>query len=149
MNEIPLARPDITQREIDAVVEVLRTPHLSLGPKLTEFERRFAEYCGTRYAVACSSGTAALHLLIRAYGIGPGDEVITTPFSFISSANCALFEGAHTVLLGNKVMIPAAASINVRPVLSKSVFPAALWRLRWGERLTLNVKFAVADIAFK
>jgi len=97
MNEIPLARPDITQREIDAVVAVLRTPHLSLGPKLAEFERSFADYCGTRHAVACSSGTAALHLLIRAYGIGPGDEVITTPFSFIASANCALFEGARVV----------------------------------------------------
>ena len=97
MDPIPLARPDITQREIDAVVAVLKTPQLSLGPKLAEFERRFSEYCGTRHAVACSSGTAALHLLIRSYGIGPGDEVITTPFSFVASANCALFEGADVV----------------------------------------------------
>ena len=97
MSEIPLARPNITQREIDAVVAVLRTPHLSLGPKVLEFEHKMAEYCNTRYAVACSSGTAALHLLIRAYGIGPGDEVITTPFSFIASANCALFERARVV----------------------------------------------------
>ncbi len=97
MNDIPLARPDITQHEIDAVVEVLQTPNLSLGPKMAEFERRFAEYCGTRHAVAVSSGTAALHLLIRGYGIGPGDEVITTPFSFVASANCALFEGAKVV----------------------------------------------------
>jgi len=97
MNEIPLARPDITRREIDAVVAVLETPNLSLGPKLDEFERRFAEYCRTRHAVACSSGTAGLHLLMAAYGIGPGDEVVTTPFSFVASANCALFQGARPV----------------------------------------------------
>jgi len=92
MKTIPLARPDITQREIDAVVEVLQTPNLSLGPKLPEFERAFAEYCGTRYAVACNSGTSALHMLMIAAGVGPGDEVIVTPFSFIASANCVLFE---------------------------------------------------------
>lgn len=97
MQEIPLARPNITQHEIDAVVEVLRTPNLSLGPKLPEFEQAFAAYCETRHAVACSSGTAALHMLIRALGIGPGDEVISTPFSFIASTNCALFEGARVV----------------------------------------------------
>ncbi|MHC4610855.1 MAG: DegT/DnrJ/EryC1/StrS family aminotransferase, partial [Planctomycetota bacterium] len=73
MEEIPLARPDITDREIEAVVEVLKTPNLSMGPKVADFERRFAEFCETRFAVACSSGTAALHLLVRAYGIGPGD----------------------------------------------------------------------------
>ncbi|MCH7525832.1 MAG: DegT/DnrJ/EryC1/StrS family aminotransferase [Planctomycetes bacterium] len=95
--EIPLARPDITDQEIEAVVGVLKTPNLSLGPKLTEFEGKFATYCGTRHAVAVSSGTAALHLLVRAYGIGPGDEVITTPFSFVASANCILFERAKPV----------------------------------------------------
>ena len=97
--EIPLARPDITEREIEAVAAVLRTPNLSLGPKLGEFERLMADYCGTAHAVACSSGTAALHMLIRAMGIGSGDEVITTPFSFVASANCALFEGAHPVFV--------------------------------------------------
>lgn len=97
MNPIPLARPNITQREIDAVVEVLKTPHLSLGPKLTEFERDFADYCGTEYAVACNSGTSALHLLMIAAGIETGDEVIVTPFSFIASANCVLFEGGTPI----------------------------------------------------
>ena len=92
MGTIPLARPDITQREIDAVVEVLKTPNLSLGPKLAEFERAFADYCGARYAVACNSGTSALHMLMIALGIAPGDEVIVTPFSFVASANCVLFE---------------------------------------------------------
>ncbi len=95
--EIPLARPDLTQREVDAVVDVLKGDRLSLGPKLPEFEQRFAEYCGTRHAIACSSGTAALHMVVRAMGIGPGDEVITTPFSFIASSNCILFERAAPV----------------------------------------------------
>ncbi len=94
---IPLARPNITQAEIDAVVAVMRTPHLSLGPKVPEFEAAFAEYCGMKQAVACINGTAALHLVVRAMGIRPGDEVITTPFSFVASANCILMEHATPV----------------------------------------------------
>ena len=97
MKEIPLARPDIAEADIQAVVDVLRTPHLSLGPKVEEFEQRFAEYCGTRSAIACSSGTAGLHMMVKAFGIGPGDEVITTPFSFIASTNCVMFEGARPI----------------------------------------------------
>lgn len=99
MRSIPLARPNITQLEIDAVSAVLRTPNLSLGPKLGEFEAAFAAYCGRRYGVACSSGTAGLHLLVKAMGIKPGMEVITTPFSFVASANCALMEGATPVFV--------------------------------------------------
>lgn len=98
-NSIPLARPNITQAEIDAVVNVLRTPHLSLGPKLVEFEAAFARRCDCDYAVACSSGTAGLHLLLLARGIGEGDEVVTTPFSFIASANAALMVGAKPVFV--------------------------------------------------
>jgi perosamine synthetase len=79
MMEIPLARPEITEKEIEAVVAVLRTPNLSLGPKLEEFERRLADYVGTKYGVAVNSGTSALHLIIKALGISEGDEVITTP----------------------------------------------------------------------
>ena len=97
--EIHLARPDITQAEIDAVVAVLKTDSLSLGPKVPEFERQFAAYCGTKRAVACCNGTAGLHLIVRAMGIGPGDEVITTPFSFIASSNCILFENATPVFV--------------------------------------------------
>jgi perosamine synthetase len=97
--EIALARPDITQQEIDAVVAVLRTPHLSLGPKVPEFEARFAKLCQTKHAVACNSGTSALHMVVRALGLGPDDEVITTPFSFVASANCILFERARPVLV--------------------------------------------------
>jgi len=95
---IPLARPNITQAEIDAVVAVLKMPHLSLGPKIPEFEDAFAKYCGVKYAAACSSGTTGLHLLVRAMGVGTGDEVITTPFSFVASANCILMENAKPVL---------------------------------------------------
>ena len=96
---IPLARPNITAAEIDAVAAVLKSPNLSLGPKLCEFELQFATICGTRFGVATSSGTAALHLLMLAYDIGPGDEVITTPFSFVASANCILMVGATPVFV--------------------------------------------------
>jgi perosamine synthetase len=97
--KIPLSSPDVGEREIAYVGEVLRSQQLSLGPWLKRFEERFAEYAGTRYAVAASSGTAALHMCIRALSIGRGDEVITTPFSFVASANCIFYEGATPVLL--------------------------------------------------
>lgn len=96
---IPLSRPDISQAERDAVNQVLLTPQLSLGPKVGEFERAVADYVRARHAVAVNSGTSALHLCIRAMNIGPGDEVITTPFSFVASANCILFEGAKPVFV--------------------------------------------------
>ncbi len=97
--DIPLSRPDISETDIQAVVDVLRTPFLSLGPKLPAFESAFAEYVGARHATAISSGTAALHLAVKALGIGRGDEVITTPFSFVASANCVLFEDAVPVFV--------------------------------------------------
>jgi len=96
---VPLSRPDINQADIDAVVSVLRTPNLSLGPKLPEFEEAFAAYVGMRHAVAANSGTSALHLAVRAIGLGAGDEMITSPFSFVATANCALFEGARPVFV--------------------------------------------------
>lgn len=99
MAEIPLARPDITEQEIEAVISVLSTPNLSLGPKLEEFEKKIAEYVGVHHVVAVSSGTSALHLVIIALDIGEGDEVITTPFSFVASANCILYERATPVFV--------------------------------------------------
>ena len=92
--KIPLSRPDIGEREIELVARVLRSGQLSLGPVLAEFEEKFAAYVGARYAIATSSGTAALHLAVEALGIGPGDEVLTTSFSFVASANCLLYAGA-------------------------------------------------------
>ena len=96
---VPLSRPDISQADIDAVVAVLKTPHLSLGPKVPAFERAFADRLGLRHGVAVNSGTSALHLVVRAMGLGAGDEMITSPFTFVATANCALFEGARPVFV--------------------------------------------------
>jgi perosamine synthetase len=85
------------EAEERAVLEVLRSGRLSLGPRVPEFERAFAERLGARYASAVSSGTAALHLGLRAVGVSPGDEVVTSPFSFVASANAILYEGATPV----------------------------------------------------
>jgi perosamine synthetase len=94
---IPLAKPEIGDREEELVLEVLRSGRLSLGPMIERFERDFAAWLGTDDAVAVSSGTAALHLGVRALGWGAGDEVLTSPFSFVASANCLLYEGARPV----------------------------------------------------
>ena len=94
---IPLARPDLGPREEELLLEVLHTGQLSLGPVLERFERDFADWLGTDDAVAVSSGTAALHLGVRALEWGRGDEVVTTPFSFVSSANCLLYEDVTPV----------------------------------------------------
>lgn len=96
---IPLAQPDITDLEKRYVLDVLSTPNLSLGPKVAEFEEALADRAGVKHAVAVNSGTSALHLIVQALGIGPGDEVITTPFSFVASSNCILFEKAKPVFV--------------------------------------------------
>jgi perosamine synthetase len=95
--QIPLARPDIGGREEELALEALRSGRLSLGPMLERFEGDFAAWLGVDDAVAVSSGTAALHLGVRALGWGEGDEVLTSPFSFVASANCLLYEGARPV----------------------------------------------------
>lgn len=96
---IPMSSPDLTQAEIDAVTEVLQTPTLSLGPRLQAFEEAFARYTHARHATGVNAGTSGLHLAIIAAGIQTGDEVITPSFSFIASANCALYEGARPVFV--------------------------------------------------
>ena len=96
---IPLALPDITQKEIDAVVDVLHTSTLTMGAKLEQFEAACAKIAGRRHAVGVSSGTGALHCAMLAAGVGPGDEVITTPFSFVASTNCILYVGALPVFV--------------------------------------------------
>jgi len=95
--KVPLSSPEISQDDIEEVLEVLKTGRLSIGPKIEEFERLVAEYTGVKYAVAVNSGTSALHLIIRSLEIGEGDLVITTPFSFVASANVMLFEKALPV----------------------------------------------------
>ncbi|MFN8161257.1 MAG: DegT/DnrJ/EryC1/StrS family aminotransferase [Solirubrobacterales bacterium] len=133
---IPLARPVIGRREEELVLEALRSGRLSLGPLLERFERDFADRLGVAEAVAVSSGTAALHLGVRALGWGRGDEVLTSPFSFVASANCLLYEGARPVFCDvDPVTLdldPAAAKAAIGPrtagILPVDIFgmPAAL-----------------------
>jgi len=94
---VPLARPALGEDEERAVIEVLRSGQLSLGPRLAEFERLFARHVGAPFASAVSSGTGGLHLALRAAGVEQGDEVVTSPFSFVASANAALYERARPV----------------------------------------------------
>jgi dTDP-4-amino-4,6-dideoxygalactose transaminase len=89
-----MSSPDLTDAERRAVADVLNTPMLSMGPCIREFEQGFCDLTGAKHAIAVNSGTAGLHLCVRAAGIGPGDLVITTPFSFVSSSNVLLFEQA-------------------------------------------------------
>jgi perosamine synthetase len=96
---IPLASPELGEREEELVLEVLRSGRLSLGPMGERFERAFADFLGVDDAVAVSSGTAALHLGVRQLGWGPGDEVVTSPFTFVASSNCLLYEGARPVFV--------------------------------------------------
>jgi len=97
--QVPLSSPDIVEKDIEAVVGVMKTRFLSIGPKIVEFEKRMSKYAGVKYGVAVNSGTSALHLIIRGIGIEEGDVVITTPFSFISSSNCILFERARPLFV--------------------------------------------------
>jgi len=94
---VPLSGPYLGAREEELVLEVMRSGRLSLGPTIDRFEEAFAEKVGAPYAAAVSSGTAGLHLLCISAGIGPGDEVITSPYSFAASANCFIYEGAAPV----------------------------------------------------
>lgn len=96
---ISIASPIIGDEEITAVNQVLKSGMLAQGPKVAELEGAFAEYCGTKYAVAVNSGTAALHAALHAAGVGPDDEVITVPFSFIATINPIIMQGATPVLV--------------------------------------------------
>ncbi len=113
---IHLSRPDITKKEIQAVSDVLRTPNLSLGPKLPEFETAFAKYIGRKHAIAVNSGTSGLFLCISAMKIGPGDEVITTPFTFIASSNSIMMVGATPVFVN---IDPGSLNIDPAQIESK------------------------------
>jgi|BioPla2DNA2_1021312.scaffolds.fasta_scaffold00002_66 perosamine synthetase len=97
--QVPLSSPDIIEKDIDAVVAVLKTRFLSIGPKIEEFEKKICDYVGVKNAVAVNSGTSALHLIIKGLGIQEGDKVLTTPFSFIASSNCILFEKAEPLFV--------------------------------------------------
>jgi perosamine synthetase len=127
---IPLARPVIGARERELVDEVLRSGQLSLGPFVTRFEEVWAERIGVRHAVACSSGTAGLHCCLHALGLGPGDEVITSSFSFVASANAILYTGAtpvfaevdpHTFNM-DPAAVEAAITPRTRAILIVDIF---------------------------
>ena len=96
---IPMSSPDVTDAELQAVLQVLRTPVLSIGPQLKAFEQALASYTGTRYAIGVNSGTSGLHLCVIAAGVKEDDLIITSPFSFIASANCILYERAIPVFV--------------------------------------------------
>jgi len=128
--KIPLAQPDLTWLERKAVLDVVESTCLSLGPKLPEFERAMARYIGVKHAIAVNSGTSGLHLIVRALGIGREDEVITTPFSFIASANCVLMESARPVFVDidresyniDPDKIEAAITPRTKAILGVDVF---------------------------
>ena len=127
---IPLARPDITEAEIQAVQAVLRTNRLSIGPHLEAFEAAVAARAERTWGIGVNSGTSALHLLVRALGIGEGDEVITTPFSFVATTNAVLFEGARPVFADidpetynvDPGALEAAVTTRTKAILPAEVF---------------------------
>jgi len=127
---IPIARPDVGQLEIDAVTNVLRGDILALGPRAEAFEEAVASLVGRRFGVACSSGTAGLHMVVAGLGLREGDEVITSPFSFVASANCILYERAtprfvdiEEETLGiDPDRLEAVSGPNTRGVLAVDVF---------------------------
>ncbi len=114
---LPYSQQWVADDDIEAVIRVLRSDFLTTGPKIKEFEEMFANYVGTRYAVAIANGTAALHAAMFAAGVGPGDEVITTPITFAASANCVLYQGGlpvfADVLSGNLLIDPMQAEAKI------------------------------------
>jgi perosamine synthetase len=140
VREIPLSRPWLDEREEELVLEVLRSGRLSLGPWIDRFEEQIAELVGAPYAAALSSGTAGLHLLCKIAGLGPGDEVITSPLSFVSSANCFLLEGATPVFADvdsvslnlDPAAVEAAVTERTRAIVAVDMFgyPCELDELR-------------------
>ncbi|MCK4343012.1 MAG: DegT/DnrJ/EryC1/StrS family aminotransferase [Phycisphaerae bacterium] len=140
--DISLSAQDITEAEIEAVVAVLRSDRLSLGPKLGEFEQSFKQRTGVKHAICCSSGTAGLHVCWHAMGIGPGDEVITTPFSFIASSNSIMFDGGRPVFVDidprtwqiDTARIEAAITPKTKAILPVDIFGSlpdmdAVWEI--------------------
>jgi perosamine synthetase len=137
---IPIAAPQIGEEERQAVLAVLDSGQLAQGPVVEDFEREFAEFCGVRNAVALSNGTAALHLLLLAHGLKEGDEVITTSFTFVSSANAALFVGARPVFVDiepetyslDPERVESAITPRTRAIMPVDLYghPAAIGELR-------------------
>ena len=129
-DDIPLAKPELGAREEELVLEVLRSGRLSLGPTGERFERELAAWLGVEDTVAVSSGTTALHLGVRALGWGEGDEVLTSPFSFVASANCLLYEGAVPVFCDidpETLNIDPAAAAAARGERTRGILPVHIF----------------------
>ena len=127
---IPIASPDIGEDEKNAVLKVMDSGIIAEGPKVREFEEKFAAYIGVKHAVAVSSGTAALHIALLAHGIGPGDEVVTSPFTFIASANSVLYTGARPVFCdidGDTFNIDADLLAEKITEKTKAIMPVHLY----------------------
>lgn len=129
---IPIAKPQIGEEEKQAVLEVLDSGMIAQGPRVKAFEEAFAAMCGVKYAVATSSGTTALHVALLAHGIGAGDEVITSAFTFIASANSVLFTGARPVFVdidpATFNLDPAKIEAAITP-RTKAIMPVHLFGL--------------------
>jgi perosamine synthetase len=140
VRSIPLSHPWLDEREEELVAEVLHSGRLSLGPTIDRFEEEFAALVGAPYAAAVSSGTAGLHLLCVTAGVGPGDEVVTSPYSFVASANCALYQGATPVFADvdrrtlnlDPAAVEAAITERTRAVVAVDIYgyPCELDELR-------------------
>ncbi|OHB52828.1 MAG: polysaccharide biosynthesis protein [Planctomycetes bacterium GWF2_42_9] len=114
--KVHLSRPDINDNDIKAVVDVLKTPNLSLGPKIPEFEGKLAKYIGRKYGIAVNSGTSGLYLCLKALGVGAGDEVITTPFTFIATTNAIMMVDAIPVFVD---IDPVTLNIDAKKIEAK------------------------------
>src|SRR5438132_8168822 len=137
---INIARPMIGEEEKAAVMAVLESGQLAQGSVVADFEKGFAEYCGVKHAIATSNGTTALHVAMLAHEIGPGDEVITVPFTFIASANSVLYVGAKPVFVDiehdsynmNVEQIEAAITRHTKAIMPVDMFgnPADMPRIQ-------------------
>ena len=146
--KIPMSSPDLTDSERQAVMDVINTPILSLGPRVVDFEKAFCEYTGSKYAVAVNSGTSGLHLCIHAAGIGAGDLVITTPFSFVASSNALLFENAIPIFVD---VDPLTGNINPEMAVQAARDLAAGGKAaaRWLPRQTPRASGLASEGKFK
>ena len=140
---ITMSSPDLTDADRQAVLEVLNTPNLSMGPHTPGFERAICELTGAKHAIAVNSGTAGLHLCVRAAGIGPGDLVITTPFSFVASSNVLLFENAIPLFVD---VDPHTGNIDVREVATAAQHPEKFLPRRGAERYTALKAILPVDV---